>query len=117
MISSRIVLPAASSIVQPNIRSAAAFHVVMWPSRSSVMNASGAVSRTSRVRSSELRSSSACSWIPPRRREIRMPATTGVPTASSQRTTTMSGSWIASTTAYDTATRAACASAWGIGKK
>ena len=90
MISSRIFCPTASSLVQPNMRSAAAFHVVMHPSRSSVMNASGAVSSTSRVRSSDALSSSAWCWMPASRREIRIPATAGVPTASSQSTTTMS---------------------------
>ena len=46
-----------------------------------------------------------------------MPATAGVPTASSQRTTDHVGSWIASTTAYVTPMKTTCASAWRIGKK
>jgi hypothetical protein len=89
-ISSRMLLPSASRSLQPNSCSAAAFHLVMYPSRSSVMNASGAVSSTSRVRSSDCSSSCECSCTRLSSCRIRTPATSGVPTASSQRTTTLS---------------------------
>jgi hypothetical protein len=116
-ISSLILRPIASPFVQPKTRSAATFQVLMSPSRSSVTNASGAVSSTSRVRSSELRASRACSCSRPSSREIRRPATSGVPTASSQLTTALSASWMASTTAYATARNTMCADASRRGKK
>ena len=102
----RIGLPIASAALQPNIRSAATFQVMMIPSRSRLTNASGALSSTSRVRASLWRSArSRCSAVPvstPMRssnREINNPTTTGVPTARSQRTTGLAGSWITSSTA------------------
>ena len=67
------------------------------------MNASGAVSSTSRVRASERSSSWARSLKRRNSEEIRRPASSGVPTASNQRTIALSGSWIASTIAYETA--------------
>ena len=106
MISARMVVPIASSDGQPSIRSAAAFQLRITPSRSSVTNASGALSSTSRVRASLCLSSasrsSARSAAARRRssiREISRPAISGVPTASSQRIAGLIGSWIASTTA------------------
>ena len=54
MISARIGTPIASAEVQPKRRSAALFQERITPSRSSVMKASGAPSRTSRVRASLL---------------------------------------------------------------
>ena len=100
-ISARIVLPIASVAVQPKSRSAAAFQLMMTPSLSSVMNASGAVSTTSRVRTSERSSCSARSLSQRRSEEMSSPASRGVPTASSQRTIGLSGLWIASTIAYE----------------
>jgi hypothetical protein len=92
MINERIVVPIASASVQPKSRSAAAFQPTITPARSSVMNASGAVSNTMRVRTSERSSCCARSLSSRSRREMRRPATSGVPMASSQRTTTLSGS-------------------------
>ncbi len=78
----------------------------MIPSRSSVTKASGELSSTSRVRASLCRSaralsavSSCCARTRSSMREIRSPAISGVPTASSQRMAGLSASWIASTTA------------------
>ena len=106
MTSVRIGSPIASAAVQPNIRSAARFQLRMMPSASSVTNASGALSSTSRVRASLSRSSRARSLglgAPARSRssmrETSRPATSGVPTPSSQRTAGLGGSWSASTTA------------------
>ena len=114
--SERIVLPIASVAVQPKSRPAAAFQLRITPSRSREMKASGAVSSTSRVRASERSSSWARSLNRRSSEEIRSPASSGVPTASSQRTIALSGSWIASTTAYETATTVMWAKA-SIGRK
>ena len=116
-ISARIVLPIASLADQPKRRSAAAFQPRITPSLSSVMKASGAVSSTSRVRASERSSSWARSLKRRNSEEIRRPASSGVPTASNQRTIALSGSWIASTIAYETATTVMWANASIGGKK
>ena len=115
-ISARMVLPIASLEVQPKRRSAAEFQLRITPSRSRVMKASGAVSSTSRVRASERASSWARSLNRRSSDEISRPASSGVPTASSQRTIALSGSWIASTIAYETATTVMWANA-SIGRK
>ena len=122
--SARIGLPTASAVDQPNTRSAAAFQVMMIPSASSVMKASGALSSTSRVRVSLWRSSPArCSaWTASERRlassrEMSSPMTSGVPTARIQRDTGLAWSSSTSSSPYATPMSATWASAARMSKK